>query len=113
MTSSEIKEIFQKINIRPDELEDQELSESFHLLLQIIEHLGEENEELKAANQKLRDEISLLKGEQCKPTIRGGEKKGTDISSEKERKKRRKKKKRKSKAKNHKIKIDRTENRQS
>lgn len=109
MTSSEIKEIFHKINIRPDELEDQELSESFHLLLQIIEHLREENEKLKAENQKLRDEISLLKGEQGKPTIRGGGKKAKDISSEKDRKKRRKKKKRKSKAKKHKIKIDRTE----
>lgn len=109
MTSSEIKEIFHKINIRPDELEDQELSESFHLLLQIIEHLREENEKLKAENQKLRDEISLLKGEQGKPTIRGGGKKAKDISSEKDRKKRRKKEKRKSKAKNHKIKIDRIE----
>lgn len=109
MTSSEIKEIFHKINIRPDELEDQELSESFHLLLQIIEHLREENEKLKAENQKLRDEISLLKGEQVKPTIRGGGRKAKDISSEKDRKKRRKKEKRKSKAKNHKIKIDRIE----
>ncbi len=109
MTSSEIKEIFHKINIRPDELEDQELSESFHLLLQIIEHLREENEKLKAENQKLRDEINLLKGEQGKPTIRGGRKKAKDISSEKDRKKRRKKEKRKSKAKNHKIKIDRIE----
>jgi len=109
MTSSEIKEIFHKINIRPDELEDQELSESFHLLLQIIEHLREENEKLKAENQKLRDEINLLKGEQGKPAIRGGGKKAKDISSEKDRKKRRKKKKRKSKAKKHKIKIDRTE----
>ncbi len=109
MTSSEFKEIFHKVNIRPDELEDQELSESFHLLLQIIEHLREENEKFKAENQKLRDEISLLKGEHGKPAIRGGGKKAKDISSEKDRKKRRKKKKRKSKAKKHKIKIDRTE----
>jgi len=109
MTSSEFKEIFHKINLRPDEIEDQDLSESFHLLLQIIEHLGEENEKLKAENQKLRDEINLLKGEQGKPAIRGGGKKAKDISSEKDRKRRRKKKKRKSKAKKYKIKIDRTE----
>lgn len=109
MTSSEIKEILHKINIRPDELEDQKLSESFHLLLQIIEHLREEVEKLKAENQKLRDENNLLKGEQGKPTIRGGGKQAKDISSEKDRKKRRKKKKRKSKAKNHKIIINRIE----
>lgn len=109
MNFSEIKESLHKINIRPDELEDKELSEGFHRLLQIIENLCEEVEKLKAENQHLRNENNLLKGEQGKPTIRGGGKKAKDISSEKDRKKRRKKKKRKSKAKNHKIKINRTE----
>ena len=50
---------------------------------------NEETEFLKAENQKLRDEINLLKGEQSKPKIRGSKKKNNDISSEKERQKRR------------------------
>ncbi len=45
---------------------------------------NDEFEFLKAENQKLRDEINLLKGEQTKPKIRGS-KKNEDISSEKER----------------------------
>ena len=109
MSPSEIKEILQKIDIRPGEVDNRKPTEVLPILFQLIERLSQENEKLKTENQKLRDEISLLKGEQGKPRIRGNKKPGENISSEKERKKREKKKKKKSKAKKHKIKIDRTE----
>ena len=109
MSHSEIKEIFQKIDIRPGEVDNKKLTEKLPILFQLIENLSQENEKLKAENQKLRDEISLLKGEQGKPKIRGNKKPDRDISSEKARKKREKKKQKKSKAKKDKIKIDRTE----
>ena len=60
---------------------------AFRIQFAIIEKQSEENEFLKEENQKLRDEINLLKGEQTKPQILGS-KKNDDISSEKERRKR-------------------------
>ncbi len=109
MSPSKIKEILHKIDIRPGEADNRKLDDVLPILFQLIERLSQENEELKTTNQKLRDEISLLKGEQGKPKIRGNKKPGGNISSEKERKTREKKKEKKSKAKKHKIKIDRTE----
>ena len=109
MSPSKIKEILRKIDIRPGEADNRKLDDVLPILFQLIERLSQENEELKTTNQKLRDEISLLKGEQGKPKIRGNKKPGENISSEKEIKKREEKKKKKSKAKKHKIKIDRTE----
>jgi hypothetical protein len=109
MSPSEIKEILHKLDISPTEADNRKLTEVLPILFQLIERLSQENENLKTGNQKLRDEISLLKGEQGKPKIRGNKNPGKNISSEKERKKREKKKKKKSKAKKHKIKIDRTE----
>ena len=109
MSPTEINEILDEINIRPDKIDDKEISVAFSALLQLIERLSQENEKLKADNQRLRDENNLLKGEQGKPRIRGNTNKGKDVSSEAERKEREKKKEKKSKAKKHKIKIDRTE----
>ena len=60
-----------------------------------------ENEKLKTENQKLRDEINLLKGEQGKPDFPSSKKKQKgDISAENERKKQEPPKQKKSKAKN-------------
>jgi len=109
MSFSEIKEILNKIDIRPGEVDNRKLTEALPILFQLIERLSQDNEKLKRENQQLRDEISLLKGEQGKPKIRGNKKLGENISSEEEIKKRKEKKKKKSKAKKHKIKIDRTE----
>lgn len=80
----------------------------FRLLLNKIEELEKTVKELRVENQKLRDENNRLKGEQGKPNIRP-QTKAQDISSENERKTLKQEKTRKSKAKNHKIKIDRTE----
>ena len=96
------------MDINLGETDNKKLSAVLPILFQLIERLNQENEKFKIENQKLRDEISLLKGEQGKPKIRG-KKPGKDISSEDQRKKREKKKKKKSKGKKHKIKIDRIE----
>jgi len=109
MSFSEIKEILHKIDIRPGEVDNRKLTEALPIFFQLIERLSQDNEKLKRENQQLRDKISLLKGEQGKPKIRGNKKLGENISSDEEIKKRKKKKKKKSKAKKHKIKIDRTE----
>lgn len=77
------------------------------LLLNRIEEIEKSNEELRAENQMLRDEINHLKGEKGKPRIRP-QTTSKDISSESERKNLNSKKEKKSKAKNHKITINRT-----
>ena len=111
MSPQEIKEILHKVDVGPDVLDKETLSNALSTLLQLVERFNAENEKLKIENQKLRDENNLLKGEQGKPKIRGNKTggKGNNVSSENEIKKREKKKKRKSKAKKKKIKIDRTE----
>ncbi|KAF5434366.1 Transposase IS66 family protein [Candidatus Methanophagaceae archaeon] len=110
MNISRITETLDTLNIRPDEIADERLAEVFRILLLLIEELCEENEKSKEENQKLRDAINLLKGEQAKPDIKSSRKKpNEDISSEEERKSQKTSKKKKSKAKKHKIKIDRVE----
>ena len=87
MNLEALNQPLESLNINPDEIEDERYSTAFRILFAIIEKQNEEIEFLKAENQKLRDEINLLKGEQTKPKIRGS-KKSEDISSEKERQKR-------------------------
>ncbi len=92
MTPSEINQILQNINIWPDATENESGSKAVFVLLQLVERLNQENEILKIENQKLRDEVNLLKGEQGKPNVRGNKKGGQgNVSSETERKKREKK----------------------
>ena len=83
-----LKQLLASLDINPDEIEDKRYATAFRILFSIVEKQNEEMEFLKAENQKFRDEINLLKGEQTKPKIRGS-KKNEDISSEKERHKRR------------------------
>jgi hypothetical protein len=110
MSPSEIKQILQEIDIRPNATENESVSKAVFVLLQLVERLNQENEILKIENQKLRDEVNLLKGEQGKPNVRGNKKRGQgNVSSEPERKQREKKGEKKSKTKKDKIKIDRTE----
>jgi len=71
------------LEINFDEIEDKRYATSFCIPFDVIEKQNVEIESLKAENQKFRDEINLLKGEQTKPKIRGS-KKNEDISSEKE-----------------------------
>src|SRR5664280_2257037 len=103
-----LKELLASLNINPDEIEEEIYATAFRILFAIIEKQNEEIEALKAENQKLRDEINLLKGEQTKPKVRGS-KKNDDISSENERKERNPLKTRESNARKDKIEIHHTE----
>jgi len=93
MGISEIKKILDNLNIASDVAKD--TSAEIFILIQLVEQLSKDNEALKTENQKLRDAINLLKGEQGKP-IFPGKTKGNqgNVSSEKEREKRKPKKKR-------------------
>ena len=103
-----LKQTLASLDINPDEIEDKRYATAFRILFAIIEKQNEEIESLKVENQKLRDEINLLKGEQTKPRIRGS-KKNDDISSENERKERNPLKTRESNARKDKIEIHHTE----
>ena len=109
MNPEKMAQQLESLNIRPDEISNEELSKAINLLLQLIEGLHIENEKLKTEIQKLRDEINLLKGEQGKPNFPASKKQNKDISSESERNKLKPPKQKRSKAKKHKIKVDRTE----
>ncbi len=103
-----LKQTLASLDINPDEIEDERYAKAFRILFAIIEILSEELNALKAENQKLRDEINLLKGEQTKPKIRGS-KKNDDISSENERRQRNPLKTRESSSRKDKIEIHHTE----
>lgn len=77
-------------------------------LLNIVQQQSAELTRLREANQKLKDELARLKGEQGKPDVKpnSGGKTG-DISSEKRRKNREKRKRRKGSSKP--VEIDRTQ----
>ena len=110
MNRKSIEQQLESLKIHPDKIPDEDISNAITLLFQLVEESYIENEKLKTENQKLRDEINLLKGEQGKPNIPSSKKKQKgDISSEKERKKQYPPNQNRSKAKKHKIKIDRTE----
>ena len=81
------KQKLASLDVNPDEIENNRYATAFRIQFAIIEKQNEENEFLKTENQKLRDEINLLKGEQTKPKIHGS-KNSADISFEIERRKR-------------------------
>ena len=66
---------------------DERVRTGFVLLLNLVEDLKRENAELRAENQRLRDEINHLKGERGQPQIKGNTPKPlpTNYSSEPER----------------------------
>jgi len=88
MSRQEIKEILHNIDFRADSPDQESVSRTFSILINLVERLNEQNEGLKVENEKLRDENNRLKGEQGKPNIRGdkGGGKGKNVSSEEERK---------------------------
>ena len=59
MNPETIAQQLESLNIRPDEISNEELSKAINLLLQLIEGLHIENEKLKTENQKLRDEVTI------------------------------------------------------
>jgi len=112
MNSTEIFKILENINVSIEQIEPNNVKESFAVLLNLVETLVADNEKLKDENQKLFDEINRLKGEQAVPNIKGKTGKNVDFSSEKDRQfdeKKDKKSKRNRASKLSHIKIDRVE----
>ena len=80
------QEILNEVELLMASISDPNAIKALNKLLNLVEMIHHENEELKEANQQLKDEISHLKGEQGKPKVKGNKRKNNDISSEKERK---------------------------
>ena len=99
--------ILDEIDVNLDHIEPK-LKETILCLFNLIEEQAVEIKELREENQRLRDGLNRLKGEQGKPDIKP-KNKNTDISSERDRKKRRKKNRRKQHKKKSDIKINREE----
>ena len=93
MTTDKQK-LFETIGLELDKIDNKNIKDAFIALFNIIEENAKVINILKEENQKLRDEINRLKGEQGKPDIKP---KNKNISSEKERKKQKRKKKKKKK----------------
>ena len=88
----------------------EESHQGMMVLLNVVSNLQQENVELKAEIQQLRDEINRLKGEQGKPNVKGNKTTSSDHSSEKERAKQPKPKPKRKKRRPHReVKIDRIE----
>jgi len=105
----EKKNALEQLNLNLDSIQDQNMRATIHSLFNLIEEQATTIRQLQAENQRLRDEVNRLKGEQGKPNIKpnaNGDKTG-NISSEKERRKAQRKHKRASR--NDIIHIDRTE----
>lgn len=82
-------------------IQEENARELVKRLLNMIEQLSAEVREIRVENQRLRDEVNHLKGEQGKPNIKGNKSGGApalDHSSEQERYKRRRRQKRSKKA---------------
>ena len=92
----------------PHQIKDlDQAREAIGVLLNLVEELKQENMILREQVQELRDEVNRLKGEQGKPPIEPGKKRGdSNHSSEKER---RRPKKRRRRRKVKQIQIDREE----
>jgi len=88
------------------QIEDEKMRQLVGSLLNIIEDLSANVSRLQEDNQRLRDEVNHLKGEQGKPDIKPPKKPLTNHSSETERHQPRKHRKKKKRAE---IKIDREE----
>ena len=93
-------------NLDLNAIQDENARELIRRLLNLIEELSADLRDAQAENQRLRDEVNRLKGEQGKPKIKGNRPKPppSNHSSENERRKPRKRHKRSKKAE---IQIDR------
>lgn len=74
-------------NIDLNQIQDENARELIQRLLNLVEKLSLDLRDAQAENQRLRDEVNRLKGEQGKPKVKGNTSKPppTDHSSEKER----------------------------
>jgi hypothetical protein len=99
-----------ELEITPESITDlNQARKAIVQLYNLVEELSSENRMQREENQRLRDEIALLKGEKPKPTIKGkNNKQSANISSEQERKNTDKEKKKKG-SKKETLTITRTE----
>lgn len=104
-----IEEVFKQLKIDIEGISDKNIKEGILLLFNLIEELSSTIRELHEENQRLRDEVSRLKGEQPKPNIKANKQEKRDISSEDERKEADSHPKRARESKIEKIKINRTQ----
>jgi hypothetical protein len=74
-------------NVDLSQIQDESARELIGRLLNLVEKLSADLRDAQAENQRLRDEVNRLKGEQGKPKVKGNTRKpgGGDHSSEKER----------------------------
>jgi len=86
MNVLKLTEILKDIQLDLEQIEDQAPKDAVSTLLNIVEVSVAENSQLRNENQKLKDEINRLKGEQGKPDITPNTKQDGNVSSEKERK---------------------------
>jgi len=109
MILSNVQKIIDEISaLKPEDIFEEKEKEAFIKLLNLVEMLVSEYKKQQEENQKLNDEINILKGEQEKPKFNKKKQPASgDISSEKERNDENNKKKRKKTKKIPKIKIDR------
>lgn len=82
----DIKSALKNLKIDFKSIQDEHLRATIILIFNAVEQFSRENDELRQANQKLRNEINHLKGEQGKFNIRPQTKANTNHSSEDERK---------------------------
>ena len=93
-------------NLDLNAIQDENARELIRQVLNLVEKLSADMRDLQVENQRLRDEVNRLKGEQGKPSIKGNTPKPppNNHSSENERHQPRQRHK---KSKNAKIQIDR------
>jgi hypothetical protein len=104
--ADDTKTLIEALDIDLDGIADEKMRRGFVAVLNIVQQQSAQITRLRHENQKLKDEIARLKGEQGKPDIKPSKKggKGTNISSEARRKQPKKRKPR-----SRKIEVDRTE----
>ena len=86
MKNTDISEILERIQKQIERIEDRETKEIVSDLYNLVEDVFSDKISLLDENQKLKDAINKIKGEQGKPDIKAGIKKDGNISSDKERK---------------------------
>jgi len=85
-----ISRALENLPVDVETVTDPTVRRAFVVPFNLLERASAEITALREENQRLKDEINRLKGEQGKPHIRPGKKKHGDVSSEKERKSREK-----------------------